>query len=201
MIHDAARIIKREHDSLAAVLHALLYLVEQINKGRWQPDFELLRTMLRYVDDFPEKLHHPKEDSHLFSALRMRAPEAGPVLGELEAEHREGVQRMHELNDALKSYEQHGAGGYHAFADAVRRYVDFEWQHMRKEDEVLLPLAEQKLTATDWRTIDTAFKANTDPLSGATPDDEMDALFHRIAALAPAPIGWNLPMRSRKMPE
>ena len=37
-------------------------------------DFALLRAMLFYVDEFPERLHHHKEDELLFPRVRARCP-------------------------------------------------------------------------------------------------------------------------------
>jgi hypothetical protein len=59
---------------------------------------------------------------------------------------------------------------------------------MRKEEQQLLPLAERHLTAQDWKEIDAAFAANTDPIAGLAERD-LQQLFSRIASLAPAPIG------------
>ena len=33
-------------------------------------------AMLHYIDEFPEKLHHPKEDNYLFPPIAGRVPEA-----------------------------------------------------------------------------------------------------------------------------
>lgn len=30
--------------------------------------------MIQYIDQVPEKVHHPKEDEHLFARLRLRSP-------------------------------------------------------------------------------------------------------------------------------
>ena len=61
-MHSALTVIRGEHRSLAAVLDGLRYLVHEIREGRIEPDFQLLFAMLDYIDAFPEKLHHPKED-------------------------------------------------------------------------------------------------------------------------------------------
>ena len=73
----AIQIIEDEHRSLAAVLHGLLYLVREIRLRNAKPDFELLGAMLHYIDAFPERFHHPKEDAYLFRHLRERDPGSG----------------------------------------------------------------------------------------------------------------------------
>ena len=158
----AIRTILNEHRSLAAVLHGMLYLVREIRDRGKKPDFNVLGAMVYYIDAVPERFHHPKEDKYLFKLLRIRCSAAGPLLHLLEEEHRVGAEKIRTLE---------------------------HWDHMRREEKEVLPLAEQHLTPGDWETIDAAFAGHTDPLFGAEAGEEYDNLFRRIVHLAPPPIG------------
>ena len=59
---DAIAIIRDEHRSLGAVLHGLLYLIREIRYAGAAPKFEVLHAMLDYIDAFPERFRHPKEE-------------------------------------------------------------------------------------------------------------------------------------------
>jgi hemerythrin-like domain-containing protein len=52
------------------------------------------------------------------------------------------------------------AGNFDAFVPVPAAYADFQWKHMRTEEEVVLPLAERHLTLEDWQALDAAFAAN-----------------------------------------
>lgn len=183
------RIIQDEHRSLAAVLHGMLHLVREIRERGAKPDFAVLRAMVYYIDAFPERFHHPKEDRYLFRLLRIRYPEASPLLERLETEHRAGADKIRLLEQALARYQEGGAREFSAFAAAVEGYAAFHWDHMHAEEKQLLPLAEKHLTAGDWEAVDAAFTGHTDPLFGAQAGREYDQLFRRIVNLAPPPIG------------
>jgi len=185
----AIRIIQDEHRSLAAVLHGMLYLVTKIRDHGMKPDFDLLGAMVYYIDTFPERFHHPKEDQYLFRLLRIRHPEAAPLLERLEAEHRAGAEKIRTLEQALARYQQGGASEFSNFATAVQAYAKFHWDHMRAEEKEVLPLAEKHLTAGDWEAIDAAFAGHTDPLFGEEPSEDYHKVFQRILSLAPPPIG------------
>jgi hemerythrin-like domain-containing protein len=191
----AIAIIHDEHRAFAAVLHGLLFLVDEIRAGRQPPDFRLLRAMLDYIEAFPEKLHHPKEDEYIFRLLRGRAPAASATLDELELEHRQGRELVLSLADALRDYERHykrdgeREEAFTAFASAVNQYADFHWAHMRKEEDIILPLAEKSLKPEDWQEIDAAFQSNRDPLVGVDVQREFRELFRRLVNVLPAPIG------------
>ena len=184
--HDALSIIHAEHRSLSAVLWSLNYLVRET---RIAPDFELLSLMIDYIEMFPERLHHPKEDQHLFAALRRRTPDAEAVLQPLAAEHARGAHMIDDLRFALTRYRVAGEAGRAEFATAVHAYVQFHWEHMRKEEEVVLPLAAQVLTQDDWQAIAAAFSESGDPLIGPAAQTALRALFQTILTLAPPPVG------------
>lgn len=177
-----------EHRSLAAVLHGMRYVLHEIESGRMRPDFRLLGAMVYYIDTFPERFHHPREDAHLFSRLRVRAPAAAPLVERLEAEHVESREKMRDLAQALERYASGGEREFAAFRDAFDAYAGFQWKHMRAEEEELLPLARAHLDADDWKAVAAGLQEATDPLAGARAGD-YDALFRRIVTLAPPPIG------------
>lgn len=182
-------VIRNEHRLIAAVLHGMRHLVREIRVNGAEPNFELLGAMIYYIDAFPERFHHPKEDEYLFRALRARHPEANALLDRLEHEHQEGADRIRSIEQALARYQQGGKKEFPAFAAAVDGYCDFHWAHMRAEETEVLPLARAHLTAEDWADIDNAFLGHSDPLLGLEVGAEFDTLFSRICNLAPPPIG------------
>ena len=185
----ALRIIEREHRSLAAVLHGLLYLVREIRYGGDEPDFELLNAMVRYVDVFSERFHHPKEDAYLFERLGVRHSDAAALIDRLKREHESGAVRLRELQDKLKRYEETGPSALPEFAAQLAAFAAFHWGHMRLEEDSLIPLAKLHLTAADWHEIDAAFLGHSDPLFCVERGAEYEELFRRIVSLAPRPLG------------
>jgi hemerythrin-like domain-containing protein len=124
-----------------------------------RPPFQVLRSIVRYIDEYPEQLHHPKEDEHLFARLLARAPEARLLVEELQAEHEEGGRLIRELERALLLLEEGWPARAREFQQAVDAYAEFHWKHMRKEEQQLLPLAERHLLPEDWRAISTSCSA------------------------------------------
>ncbi len=189
MTHAALRIIHDEHAALAAMLRSILLLLSQSRQHRKLPDFQALRAMLFYVDEFPERLHHTKESQLLFPVIRKRSTLAGDVLDRLDQDHGKGEHAIRDLEHALLAFEMLGEARREAFEQAAKRYVDFYLAHMSIEESQILPLAEQVLTAQDWAELDAAFAANRDPLTGHEPDALYRDLFQRIVNVVPAPIG------------
>jgi hemerythrin-like domain-containing protein len=187
--HATLTIIHEEHAALAAVLRSILLLLAHHRRKGTLPDFEALRAMLFYVDEFPEKRHHRKETQLLFPKLRARTPQSRDLLDRLDDEHARGERNVRDLEHALLAFEMLGEPRRAAFEEAAQRYFDFYMAHMRLEEEHILPLAQHVLTDEDWRELDEAFSRNRDPMTGHEPDTDYRALFSRIVNLVPAPIG------------
>jgi branched-chain amino acid transport system ATP-binding protein len=193
-MHKGARVLHDEHLAIAALLQALQHLARMAQDSGVKADFRAFHAMIHYIDAFPERLHHPKEDQVLFARLWDRSAEARPLVARLKAEHVEGARLVRDLEAAVRKYEQAWPHGAQDFAAAVQAYADFHWRHMRCEEQELLPLAERALSEEDWAAVERAFAQNEDPIADLRGQD-FDRLYARILSLAPAPIGLGEPWK------
>ncbi len=184
------QIIRDEHASLAAMLQSMRMLVQRgPDEGR-KTFFDVVRAMLFYIDEYPERLHHPKESNLLFPRVVKASPKVLGAVDRLERDHMHSEKAARELQHQLLAWELLGPSRRQAFVDAFGKYVDFYLDHMHLEEQVILPEAEKTLTASDWAEIDAAFEKNADPLTGKYPATaEYENLFSLIVQRAPAPIG------------
>ena len=189
---EAIRIIMDEHQSLAAIIHAIRLMIREVGAGRLAPDFKLFKAMVHYLDAYPEKRHHPKEDQFLFGPLKARTTEGADALARLEAEHGLAEARIQALDAALQGYAEGAPDGFEAFSDAFETYADFYRKHMLLEEREILPLLKRHFTADDWARADAGCQATPDPMSGTrSPDSDEDfrRLFSKLVAATPAPLG------------
>jgi hemerythrin-like domain-containing protein len=190
MDHTALRIIRDEHAALSAMLRSMLMLIDRGPADEPETFFNVLRAMLFYIDEFPERLHHPKESDLLFPKVVRVAPETMAAVERLERDHMSGEQNVRNLQHELTAWELLGDGRRPGFEAAARKYVAFYLDHMRLEESVILPAAEKGLGSADWLELDAAFATNCDPLAGPKPSGAaFERLFTRIVTKAPAPIG------------
>lgn len=187
-MHKAIRIIRDEHRSISAVLSGLRELARMAQDARTHPEFEIFHAMILYINEFPERLHHPKEDQYLFARLVERDPLERPLVDALQAEHVLGAQLVRDLERALLRFESAWPAGIGEFSAAIEKYAQFHWRHMSREENEALPLAQAALTAQDWEVIANAFAGNEDPIAELREKD-FERLYQRIVSLAPAPVG------------
>lgn len=189
-MHAALQTIREEHAALAAMLQSLALLVDRGPQGEPHRFFEVLRGMLFYVDEVPERLHHPRESNHLFPRVARLAPDTLPVIRKLESDHQSGERRVRELQHLLTAWEVLGEVRREAFVAAARDYVAFHLTHIELEEAEVLAVASRVLSAEDWVELENVFAAGTDPAAaGATGHPGYDRLFSRIVAATPVPLG------------
>jgi hemerythrin-like domain-containing protein len=189
MPHPTMQIIRDEHAALAAVLRSLQMMIARGPQDEPERFFDVVRAMLFYIDEFPERLHHPKESDLLFPKLARVAPELMPIIRKLEVDHMQGENKVRGLQHLLMGWELIGDSRRTTFVDAATKYVGFYLEHMRIEETELLPVADKRLTDEDWKLLDAAFISSRDPLAGGVRDPSYDRLFTRIVMTAPSPIG------------
>ena len=185
----ALQVIQDEHVAVAAVLRSMLALLRRSRDEHRPPPFDVLRAMLFYVDEFPERQHHPKESELLFPRVRRACPELVPVIDQLDDDHRHGEGAIRELEHLMLAFEVMGESRRARFERALEGYVDGYLAHMATEDGTVLPAARAHLAESDWAELDAAFAANRDPLTGHPAGAEYGDLFQRIVNEAPAPVG------------
>ena len=162
----ATSVIKDEHRSIASVMHGLSYVVSEIREHELKPDFTMLKAMVSYLTTFPDKLHHPKEDTYLFPKIREYTRELDQTLDALGAQHREEKRLIEKLGQALSDYETGASGAFDQFDEAVDQYAGFLWQHMATEEKLIMNAARKHLTESDWGEIAKAFGENGDSRFG-----------------------------------
>ncbi|PUE50243.1 hemerythrin [Limnohabitans sp. 2KL-1] len=187
---NALQIIRDEHASLAAMLQSMRLMVQRGPEADRPQFFNVVRAMLFYIDEFPERLHHPKESNLLFPKVVKAAPQLMGAIDKLERDHMYSEKAARDLQHLLLAWELLGHGRRKAFEEAFDTYVNFYLEHMNLEESVILPEAQRCLTQEDWQLLNLAFAENADPLSGHYPPaKEYEKLFSLIVMRAPSPIG------------
>lgn len=182
----ALAIIQDEHRSLAAVVRGMLHLVDEAIQGRSPLDPVLMRSMIHYIDTFPERLHHPKEDAYLFERLSARTAAYDDTIRRLREQHAGDGALVRAMEAALERYtrrEWGDPGALAGVATAVNAFAEAQWEHMNLEENTILPAAAEHLGNEDWAAICAAFSDNGDPRFDADLEDGFKRLYSRIMNL------------------
>jgi len=175
---DVIAALDRDHANIAKLLELLESEILAIEVGK-TPDYPLLQDIMRYMTQYPDRFHHPKEEV-VFAQLVKRDPGARADVDELLKEHISIGSAGQEFNrilhtivvDSVDVREQLVTSGF-AYIHALR-------EHMLTEERKLFPLTMEVLTARDWQVIDEEVDAIEDPLFGTMIAEEYQRLYKLI---------------------
>ncbi len=168
------QILLDEHRNIEKLLLVLEQELDVFDHSE-PPDYEILRAVIDYFKDYPESYHHPKEDL-VFAKLKLRDPAVATRIGDTEAEHQAETKRLHRFAQAVEDILAGREYPRQSFHDLVREFIEYQRQHMNKEEQLLFPAAVKVLHPDDWAEIDGRLNDRTDPLFDGAIEGKFDAL-------------------------
>ena len=171
-------VLRDEHRNI----EKLLLVLEQeltVFDRRERPDFDTLRAVIDYFEEYPARCHHPKEDMML-DLLRVRDPALAAALGEVETDHREEADRLLELARTIESVRTGRDLPRQSVDQVVREFIAHERRHIELEESHLFPAALKALRPSDWASIDARMGDERDPLFNGTIEGKFRSLAEKI---------------------
>jgi hemerythrin-like domain-containing protein len=154
---DAIRQLKEEHRGALLMLDILESVCRRLEEGR-HVDLSHPDRILDFLKGFVDSCHHAKEEECFFPALEQAGlpRESGPIRVML-MEHEEGRVRIREMKKALAALRGGDSSAARSFTENARAYGGLLRSHIRKEDDVLFPMAEERLSPEKWEELATLF--------------------------------------------
>jgi hemerythrin-like domain-containing protein len=127
--------------------------------------------------------------AHCWAQCPVKQTSVNAELDELERQHARDRQLVSGLGIEVYSlYATTDTSAQQAalvrLEDTVAHYAAFMWEHLGREEGVILPAAQRFLTESDWAAIDAAFAENRDPGFSGETEQDFRMLFSRIVNLA-----------------
>jgi hemerythrin-like domain-containing protein len=151
--HADTRDMYMVHTTFRREFGALPGLVRNVQEG----DMQRSQIIAGHIDILSIYLyaHHHSEDIHLWPKLLDRGPrEAAPVVHLMEGQH-EKIERLNtEADDATRAWRANPAAERReALADVLGQLIFALDEHMRVEEQRILPLAAKYITAAEWHAM------------------------------------------------
>ena len=151
-----------EHRNIEKLLLVLEHELEVFDRSG-RPDYEILQSIIRYFQDYPESCHHPKEEV-IFEKLKARDSAVAKRFGDVEADHEVEAKRLRSFARAVDYILADQEFLRESFHLAVHDFIEHQRQHLEKEERLLFPAAVKALRSKDWAEIDARLDDRKDPL-------------------------------------
>ena len=138
--------LQHDHRAIQSVMTAMGALADALERGEGISR-EILRDLTRFVDTFADRCHHEKEEKYLFPLLKEKdLPEIDAELRKLADEHHSGRAMAAQFERSAVAYLSHRPGASIELVRAMRQLAALYDGHIEREERVLLPLMEGKLS-------------------------------------------------------
>lgn len=166
-----------EHMYFKRLLRLLQEEVDVFASGD-EPNYQLMHDIISYLRDWGDTYHHPREDE-AFKRIARKRPDRQLPIARLVQEHRVVARAGEELEQMLEEVEAGSIIPRAQLEVAAATYLVYFGNHIGKEEEEILPLAAEVLTASDWEAVKAAAPARNADFIGE-PLERFRELRHRI---------------------
>jgi hemerythrin-like domain-containing protein len=170
-----------EHRNIEKLLGALERELNVFDSGH-RPDYEVIRAVIDYFQNYPDTCHHPKEDI-IVEKFKLRNPASAAVVGDLQAEHQEGARRLRRVAQAVEHVLNDEILPRQEVDDIIRDFIVHERLHMTMEERIVFPAMVRALSPEDWADIASKIVHRYGPLSAPDFEEQFSTLRRNILEL------------------
>lgn len=136
-------ILKAEHRVIEQVLDCLAKIAAEAgHQGRLE--VEPARDAIRFLQNFADRCHHGKEETHLFPAMEAKGlPRQGGPTGVMLCEHEQGREHIRGMEAVVEKAASGDPAAVATFRRHADGYVELLREHIGKEDHCLFGMASQ----------------------------------------------------------
>ncbi len=153
-----------EHKGILRMLQILEVVAQKLKAGADLPQSHLQR-IVDFLSGFADKCHHGKEEGILIPEM-LKGKTDTRLVNEILGEHKTGRDLIRGMKESLVNYQPGNAEATH-FSLNASDYILLLREHIRKEDEILFPLADKQFDPAFQKSLSERFEAWEKDVVGA----------------------------------
>jgi len=165
-----------EHKAILLTLEVLEKMSDKMVSGK-DVDFKDIIGIIDFLKIFADKCHHGKEENYFFPALEEAgiSKENGPI-GVMLEEHTRGRILIKQMQDTVLS----NTIQKEEFVNSSRAYVNLLRNHINKENNVLFPMGDERLTGEKQKELLINFEKYEEEVIGKGKHEELHLMLNRF---------------------
>ena len=146
---EATQILMEEHVVIGRVLTSLEVATQRLEEGKTiRPGFFI--EAADFLKGFADGCHHRKEENVSFVALIIHGlPKQGGPVQVMLAEHEQGRRTVAQMREAAQLWDGGDQSAREEVISAATSYVALLRNHISKENNILFPMADQVIPASE----------------------------------------------------
>jgi len=171
----------RDHDNLRRLLYLLEQLLIDICRGSSHVD-PMLQRILAYIQDYPERVHHPAEDA-MFSIMFDKGISDTKLRNDIKTlmkDHSEIEFITREAMEAVEPALVSTRTSIPVVLEKLSSLISRQRTHLLFEELNIYPHVTEHLDGEDWIRISALVPDHEDPLFGARVRKEYELIFKAL---------------------
>jgi len=170
--------LRVDHRNIVMLLDLLDAEIDKL-AGAGEPDYDIVRDIMLYVTEYPDIVHHPKEDI-VYRHLKSLRPEIHTQLERVETDHRYIEKSGLKLRNSIEAISIGAILDRDQLTEKFRYYMEQLREHMYWEETELFSLADELQHFGDWSEVVLKNNEISDPLFGSRVERKYGRLLFRI---------------------
>lgn len=168
----ASHDLMNEHMAILLALDILEKMTDAV-KSNVDMEYKDFIDMVEFLKLFADKCHHGKEEDFLFPALEEAGilRQNGPI-GVMLAEHEQGRKFIRQMQDSLSNNTIQRED----FANSATAYINLLRNHINKENNVLFPMGDAKLSYEKQKELLERFERFEEEVIGKGKHEELHSM-------------------------
>jgi hemerythrin-like domain-containing protein len=165
-----------EHDHIRRTLNLLEMQFLDLCRNK-KPDFSMMRSIVVYVQEYPELAHHPLED--MVYAILLKRDEKVKLIQKLISDHTDLERDTRDLRECVESHLQSDFSE-EKLKQILSSFLIRQRQHLYTEEMEIYPVAQRVLTKKDWEKVQSVLPHGDDPVFGTRTREDYELLYRQI---------------------
>ena len=175
--------LKQDHEDIQTVLAIMAEMSNRLGSESEVDPADLVKVVT-YLDEFVLRGHLAKEERFLYPAVAETGlpADSGP-LAVMIAEHQMAGNFLAGLREAAGRWAPGDEDTQRIIGEYARNFALLLAQHMEEEEQVVYPMAEQRLSSQMKGQLEDAFRSYEFQVMGPSGHDKYHAMAHDLAQL------------------
>ena len=182
-MYDLVEQIRDDHISIFKVLSVMERQLEELNEN-CDPKYGLLVECMRYMIEYTDLVHHPKEDA-MMRCVSAISSDLNALIEEITNQHKTIGKLSTEFYELVKAAEHKESIERKQISELGQQYISMQRAHVNLEEGHLLKDIRAFLLHEDYLQIHRQYENYRDPLLSDSFEAEYSALYHSIFSETP----------------
>ena len=172
----ASQDLMHEHKAILIALDVIEKMYIRVQEDK-EMDYKDIEDIIEFLKVFADKCHHGKEEDFLFPALEEVGikNQNGPIAIML-TQHKQGREFIRQMQQSVENK----IINKQAFVNAASSYVNLLRNHIEKEDTILFPMSDTKLSASMQKKLLNDFESLEKNVIGEGKHEELHILLDKF---------------------